>query len=129
MAGMLGSGGRVVLGRVGWGRFGIELGIGGNVGRVGLGRAVGIGGNVGRVGFGRDGRLVGIGGNVGRVGLGRDGMVELGIGGRVGSWSRCRAPRPTLRVENVNAMKRAHSSDPLKEVMVGWIVEVGTCVI
>ncbi|CAN1139529.1 hypothetical protein LINPERHAP2_LOCUS11329 [Linum perenne] len=92
MPGMLGSGGRVALGRVG-----IELlGIGGNVGRVGLGRLVGIGGNVGRVGFGRD-----------------------GIGGRVGSWSRCRAPRPMSRLENANAMKRAPSTDPLKEAIVG----------
>ncbi|CAN1139527.1 hypothetical protein LINPERHAP2_LOCUS11329 [Linum perenne] len=99
MAGMLGSGGRVVLGRVGCGRLGIEL--------------LGIGGNVGRVGLGRDG----IGGNVGRVGLGRDGIAPLGIGGRVGSWSRSRAPRPTLRLENAKEMK-IPSTHPLKEAII-----------
>ncbi|CAN1139528.1 hypothetical protein LINPERHAP2_LOCUS11329 [Linum perenne] len=114
MVGMEGIGGNVAFGIVG---NGMPVGIGGNVGRAGLGRLVGIGGNVGRVGLGRDGILVGIGGNVGRVGLGRDGIAPLGIGGRVGSWSRSRAPRPTLRLENAKEMK-IPSTHPLKEAII-----------
>ncbi|OMO85211.1 hypothetical protein CCACVL1_10348 [Corchorus capsularis] len=91
--GKLGRGGKVSFGAVG--------SVLGNVGRLGSGGKV--------PGLGRDGKLVG------NVGCGRFGIVgnggnvappgKFGIGGSC--WRRWRAARPTLMLENDNAMKNA----------------------